>query len=290
MNSHDISSYLFYLCAIIIGILLYLHYRKRQDPKKIEKQNYKSENINEMKLLNNAERNEIVEESNNITKRKKNQISLKSKGFNSKKIMIGTDMKEDYKYISEQNINLAELANNYEFLKNTLKCEIEQLKSDRDTSDRLNYFKDIEFYQQINILKRQNNIQLNAYKILYFRKISNIILKNILIKHNSSFYKTNKIFKDPTKPDYKRNSFAIIIAKEKIGKVEIKRVNLAIDFLMFVKDSSSSFIHLVEKYPIQVEILYNIFEEKKIEKDEGGDYVIDSDEFIHILFKKGMNT
>ena len=70
----------------------------------------------------------------------------------------------------------------------------------------------------------------------------------------------------------------------------MKRVNLAIDFLMFVKDSTSSFIHLVEKYPIQVEILYNIFEEKKIEKDEEGDYIIDLDEIINILFRKGMNT
>ena len=111
----------------------------------------------------------------------------------------------------------------------------------------------------INNLDRKNNMLLNSYKILYFRKISNIILDIILKNYNSSLYKTEKIFIDETKPKYKQNYFPIIIAKENIKNIEINKINLLLDYLMFVKDFTSSFIHLVEKCDIQIEILFDLF-------------------------------
>ena len=174
--------------------------------------------------------------------------------------------------------------------------------------------------KEINNLKRKNNILLNSlvrpyielstskyeyvkysdhfpwqapwvnsYKILYFRKISNIILDLILRKYNLCLYKTEKIFIDESKPKYKQIYFPIIIAKEKIKNIEMNTINLLIDFLMFVKDLTSSVIHLVEKFEIQIEILFEIFDKDKI-KIEQNDYFISSSLLINTLFGKGNKS
>jgi hypothetical protein len=70
------------------------------------------------------------------------------------------------------------------------------------------------------------------------------------------------------KPSYKANKFPIIIAKEKIKDFSINIINLLIDYLMYVKDFTSSFIHIAKKFPIQIEILFSIFGNSKIKKDE----------------------
>ena len=143
--------------------------------------------------------------------------------------------------------------------------------------------------KEINNLKRKNNILLNSYKILYFRKISNVILDLILRKYNLCLYKTEKIFIDESKPKYKQIYFPIIIAKEKIKNIEMNTINLLIDFLMFVKDLTSSVIHLVEKFEIQIEILFEIFDKDKI-KIEQNDYFISSSLLINTLFGKGNKS
>ena len=50
--------------------------------------------------------------------------------------------------------------------------------------------------KEINILKLKNNIFLNSFKILYFRKIANILLNEIFINYKEQFYETPKIFID----------------------------------------------------------------------------------------------
>ena len=66
-------------------------------------------------------------------------------------------------------------------------------------------------------------------------------------------------------------------------------INLLIDFLMFVKDLTSSVIHLVEKFEIQIEILFEIFDKDKI-KIEQNDYFISSSLLINTLFGKGNKS
>lgn len=137
--------------------------------------------------------------------------------------------------------------------------------------------------QKTNNLERKNNMLLNSYRILYFRKIANLILDVILKNYASYLYKTEKIFIDNTKPKYKQNYFPIIIAKQKINNIEINTINLLIDYLMFVKDFSSSFIHLVEKNDVQIEILFSLFEKDKIKKEDDN-YLISTSSLLNELF------
>ena len=138
--------------------------------------------------------------------------------------------------------------------------------------------------KEINILKLKNNIFLNSFKILYFRKIANILLNEIFINYKEQFYETPKIFIDKQKPAYLAKPFSIIIAKNPINKFKMNNINLLIDYLMFVKDFTSSFIHIEKKNTVQTEILFSIFQEKNIIKDEkSNEYLIDSSILINTV-------
>ena len=65
----------------------------------------------------------------------------------------------------------------------------------------------------------------------------------------------------------------------------MEMINLLIDYLMFVKDFSSSFILLAEKYPVQIEILFDLFEKNKIIKDKDA-YLVPSSLLINTFFGK----
>ena len=126
----------------------------------------------------------------------------------------------------------------------------------RFTQTKINYNK------KIYILQKKYNMVLNSYKILFYRKIWNLILDFVLKQYNQFFIKTDKIFYNDEKPKHKQDMFEIIIAKENINGVKMKLLNLLIDFFNFIKDTTSSIIHLVFKYKSQIEILYNIMDKK----------------------------
>ena len=161
-----------------------------------------------------------------------------------------------------------------------------------DYSQKIDNFHDIKV-QCSNILRDVEDINnskkydrlLNTYKILYFRKISNLILYNIIKIHNELLYKTEGIFSNSNKPISKNKGLRIIISKDDINGVKMNIVNLLIDFLMYVKDITSSVIHHAEKFPIQIEILYNILDKGQIKK-EGDNYIVNSLELLNILFSK----
>ena len=82
---------------------------------------------------------------------------------------------------------------------------------------------------------KKNNLSLNSYKIIYLRKIENIIFDIILKTYELYLYKIDYIFIDEIKPKCKKNFFPIIIFKEKIKKIKMNIINLLIDYLIFVK-------------------------------------------------------
>ncbi len=139
--------------------------------------------------------------------------------------------------------------------------------------------------QEIKNLKNKNNMFLNAYKILYFRKIANILLEKIFVNYPNDFFITERIFKhsEQEKPGYKVNKFPIIIAKRKIGEFTINMINLLIDYLMYIKDFTSSFIHIAKAFPIQIEILFSIFGNYNVKKDENDNYVIEPSLLINTV-------
>ena len=135
-----------------------------------------------------------------------------------------------------------------------------------------------------NMLKRKYDMLFNSYQVLYFRKIANILLDIILKKHENSFVKAEKIFIDTDRPAYLQRKFAIILAIQKINDIKKNDINLFLDFLMYVKESASAIIHLAEKYDIQINILFTIFDPKKIEKVNDDDYYVRPKDLLNIFF------
>ena len=164
-----------------------------------------------------------------------------------------------------------------------LEKEMQKIKKEFKEEFKLQEINTIILKQEIYILKKKNYLFLNSYKLLYFRKISNIILENILTKYSTFFYKT--IFIDNSKPEGKKIKFPLIIAKEKIANIEVNTINLLIDFFMYIKNFTSSFIHLAEQYPIQIEILFDLFGEEKIERQQDY-YYVESFLLIDAIFGK----
>jgi hypothetical protein len=162
-----------------------------------------------------------------------------------------------------------------------LKDNVQKLNANNFKMQCSNIIRDIKIQKTYEKYERL----LNSYKILYFRKIANIILDALIKNHKEFLYKTRDIFCDSNKPLIKRNMFGLIISKEKINEVNMNSINLLIDFLMYVKDIAPSIIHLVEKFPVQIEILFNIFGKEKIKK-EGENYIINSLELINTLFSE----
>lgn len=143
--------------------------------------------------------------------------------------------------------------------------------------------------KRINILERKSNIFLNSYKVLYLRKIANIILDTILNSHCLELYKTENMFRDETKPIYKKRLFPIIIAKKDINSIGMNTINLLIDYLMFAKDFSSSVIHIVEKSQSQIEILFDLFGREKI-KTNNEVYTVSISLLINTFFSKNSKV
>ena len=136
------------------------------------------------------------------------------------------------------------------------------------------------------VLENQYTRIINSYKLLYFRKMSNLILEFLFEKYNKYFSKTDNIFCDKTKPKDKQRYFAIIGVSEKyndILSINKNTINLIIDYLMYMKDITSSIIHNSNvDYNIQIEILSEYIG-KKIENVDGK-YYISSSDLINLLF------
>jgi len=214
------------------------------------------------------------------------QINKNFESLNKSIESLKKESKELYQIISQQNDTIKQ--QNDTIKQQNEKLEVQKsIGNIRFTQTKLNYNK------KINILKKNYNMVLNSYKILYYRKIANVILDNILKQYNQYFFKTEKIFYNNDKPKHKQDMFEIIIAKHDIKGIKMKSINLLIDFLMFIKDSTSSITHLVFKYKSQIEILYNIIQKNEI-KIINDEYYISSNYLIDVLFgvedKKNRKT
>ena len=137
-------------------------------------------------------------------------------------------------------------------------------------------------------LEEQYHKIMNSYKILYFSKMSNLILDRLFNIHGTKFSKTEAIFLNDEKPEFKEKKFPIIcVGKsfDKILNVDKYLINLIIDFLMYMKDFTSAIIHLSEfSYSFQIEILSQYIGHK-VEKSNNK-YYINTEELINLLFQQ----
>ena len=208
--------------------------------------------------------------------------SKKKRGLEKGTTLFGKTFNKvltDKEVIKELITKVGELENkiNSQSVENT---KVEELENKINSQGVENIIQKLD----INMLKRKYDMLINSYQILYFRKIANILLYIILKKNENSFVKTEKIFIDTDRPSYLQRSFAIILAIKEINNIKKNDINLFLDFLMYVKESASVNIHLAEKYDAQIEILYTIFDPKKIEKVNDEDYYVEPKYLLNIFF------
>ena len=173
--------------------------------------------------------------------------------------------------------------------------QIKELKQQINNFAISNYLekalnKNLKIYSEkkMAVLEEQYQKIMNSYKIVYFRKMSNLILDNLFKSHKKMFSKTRPIFCNDEKPDYRKNTFPIIIVDKKfdnILKVDKYLINLIIDYLMYMKDFTSAIIHLSDiRYNVQIEILSQyIGHEVEMINDK---YYLSSEELINLTFQQ----
>ena len=155
-----------------------------------------------------------------------------------------------------------------------------------------NLNKQIVIYSEkkIGLLEDKYSKIVNSYKILFFRKMANLILEDIITQYKDKLSKTENIFLNKEKPNEKQKKFSIIVVSKEVNNIkgfDKNLINLIFDFLNYIKDISSSIIHISEKnYLFQIEILSEYIG-REITKDKENDkYYINSFELINILFDK----
>jgi len=262
----------FFICFVTYHIIKkHFFHKKEEKIKDIKKEDFKE--IQDMKQIF---KNNVDAETD---KAKKEIIGQEKNKEENKLILLEKKVTE-----------MTQKLNDVEGMKakmNKMETENKEMKAKVNKVEEKMKITDLNLMiqnKEINILKLKNNIFLNSFKILYFRKIANILLNEIFINYKEQFYETPKIFIDKQKPAYLAKPFSIIIAKNPINKFKMNNINLLIDYLMFVKDFTSSFIHIEKKNTVQTEILFSIFQEKNIIKDEkSNEYLIDSSILINTV-------
>ena len=116
--------------------------------------------------------------------------------------------------------------------------------------------KDIYYKTKINGINKKVKLIMNSYKILYMRKLANLLLQKIYKKYSHFLGKTYIEYGNK-KEKKKVDVIAVLPNIKKLDTVESYNINLLIDFLRFVWKKCSTGIHINdENFPFQKEILY----------------------------------
>ena len=163
-----------------------------------------------------------------------------------KKIKEQNDkMKKQDKKIKEQNDKIKEQYNKIEN-----QNIIINIMNDIDNQ------KDIYYKNKINGINKKVKLIMNSYKILYMRKLANLLLQKIYKKYSHFLGKTYIEYGNK-KEKKKVDVIAVLPNIKKLDTVESYNINLLIDFLRFVWKKCSTGIHINdENFPFQKEILY----------------------------------
>ena len=162
-----------------------------------------------------------------------------------------------------------------------LKKEIEDLKISLNIMAQINEQRDIHYKSKIDHINKNMQLVLNSYKMLYMRKLANLILEQIYLKYSKDLGKG----KIPV-GNNNHNIIALFQTSQKKYKRDYYQINLIIDFLRFIWDKCSNVIHLKEiNFPLQVEIFHEYLKasgipSKNINAKEG----IEINKLIGLIF------
>jgi hypothetical protein len=174
----------FFICFVTYHIIKkHFFHKKEEKIKDIKKEDFKE--IQDMKQIF---KNNVDAETD---KAKKEIIGQEKNKEENKLILLEKKVTE-----------MTQKLNDVEGMKakmNKMETENKEMKAKVNKVEEKMKITDLNLMiqnKEINILKLKNNIFLNSFKILYFRKIANILLNEIFINYKEQFYETPKIFID----------------------------------------------------------------------------------------------
>ena len=130
----------------------------------------------------------------------------------------------------------------------TLTKIVIEIKMSLNIMDEIGKQKDIYYRTKINNVNKNMLLLLNSYKVLFIRKLANLLLSEIYSNYSESLIKVtiskNNII--VVKPDIKE-----------ISEIPWYQINLLIDFLRFIWEKCSSAIYINDdNFPLPKEIFY----------------------------------
>ena len=188
-------------------------------------------------------------------------------------IELGKEKIEAY-----DNATLTKIVNNF-------KEEIKEIKISLNIMDEIDKQKDIYYRTQFNNINKNMRLLLNSYKVLFIRKLANLLLDEIYSNYSEFLIKVGIS---------QKNIIAVNPKISGIGEIPCYQINLLIDFLRFIWEKCSSAIHINdENFPLQKEIFYEYLKtiKKTSDKIEKTVEPMEINDIIGLIFeKKNENT
>ena len=227
--------------------------------KKDENEKESIENIiKNIEEKQNKEKNKVVKESQQKSMRNKIVIERYEKKETKKEETYLDIEKEKAKNDGEKNVipKILEVLNNLTRDVQNLKNVVENQNKIINIMNDIDNQKDIYYKTKINGINKKVKLIMNSYKILYMRKLANLLLQKIYKKYSHCLGKTFIEYGNK-KEKKKVDVIAVLPNIKKLDTVESYNINLLIDFLRFVWKKFSTGIHINdENFPFQKEILY----------------------------------
>ena len=121
---------------------------------------------------------------------------------------------------------------------------------------------------------------LNSYKVLFIRKLANLLLEEIYSNYSDFLIKAGIS---------QKTIIAVNPTISGIGEIPCYQINLLIDFLRFILKKCSSAIHINdENFPLQKEIFYEYLRtiKKTSDKIEKTVEPMEINDIIGLIFEK----
>ena len=220
----------------------------------------------------------------NKQKRKKKEIDIQQQTKKNAKKRKENDIKKNINQgtnnNSKDNSRIEELESKF----NKLEKEIQDLKISIRVLTEINNQSEIYMNANINYLKKKLRLIINAYKILYMRKLANLILDQLYNKYRDYLEK----FKVQVGNNNKYNFIAVKSDIKAVNDIDSIQINLIIDFLRYIWDKGSTIIHINDKnIKIQKEILYFYlgYSEKTIDEKIKTGEMVEIQEIVGLIFE-----
>ena len=223
---------------------------------KIKKDENEKESIEN--IIKSIEEKQNKEKNKVVTMRNKIEIERHEKKETKKEETYLDIEKEKAKNDGEENVipKILEVLNNLTRDVQNLKNVVENQNKIINIMNDIDNQKDIYYKNKINGINKKVKLIMNSYKILYMRKLANLLLQKIYKKYSHFLGKTYIEYGNK-KEKKKVDVIAVLPNIKKLDTVESYNINLLIDFLRFVWKKCSTGIHINdENFPFQKEILY----------------------------------